>query len=93
MAKRTRLLALAGGLDDIGLRARLVENVLKPTILRCWNPDTMGRTISVTCEKPTGGAWTYWLYPGGIRLGDAQDVRDPDDTISTALAIATELAR
>lgn len=93
LAKRTRLLALAGGLDDIGLRARLVENLLKPTVLRCWDPDTMGRTISVTCEKPVGGPWTFWLYPGGTAIGDAQHVRDPDDTLPTAHAVAAELAR
>ncbi|MEV4252000.1 hypothetical protein AB0J52_02400 [Spirillospora sp. NPDC049652] len=70
MAKRTRLLALAGGLDDIGLRARLVENVLKPTVLRCWDPDTMGRTVSVTCERSPDGRWRFWLYPGAQPLGD-----------------------
>ncbi|RFU40762.1 hypothetical protein DZF91_15410 [Actinomadura logoneensis] len=129
MAKRTRLLALAGGLDDIGLRARLVENVLKPTVLRCWDPDTMGRTVSVTCERSSDGRWRFWLHPGpqpldlpqprggvpalpgvqpfhvvlarsdpwamggGVLLGDAQDIREPDDALEAARAIAAELGR
>lgn len=94
LAKRTRLLALAGGLDDIGLRARLVENILKPSVLRCWDPDVMGRTVNVTCERsPQDGRWTYWLHPGPRRIGDAQPVREPDDALAAAQAVAAELSR
>ncbi|MCP2337820.1 hypothetical protein [Actinomadura rupiterrae] len=92
--RRTKLLALAGGLDDIGLRARLVENVLKPTVLRCWNPDTMGWTLSVTCEMSGPDArWQFWLHPGAVPIGDAEHVREPDDALDAAHAVAAELAR
>ncbi|MFC4912486.1 hypothetical protein [Actinomadura gamaensis] len=92
--RRTKLLALAGALDDIGLRARIVENILKPTVLRCWDPDTMGRTLSVTCEMSGSGArWQFWLHPGAVAIGDAEAVRDPDDALVAAHAVAAELAR
>lgn len=92
-ARRTRLLALAGAVDDLGMRARFVDYILRPAVLRCWDPDTMGPTLLVICER-TGdaGHWEFRFQPGNRPFADADDATGPDRTGTAARAIAEALA-
>ncbi|MFI6516924.1 hypothetical protein ACIBF1_15305 [Spirillospora sp. NPDC050679] len=93
--RRTKLLALAGALDDIGLRARIVEYTLRPSLLRCWDPAQMGLTLTVTCERSQGDEprWQFRHHPGGEVFADAEDVAEPDDAHEAARRLAEILAR
>ncbi|WP_067811916.1 hypothetical protein [Actinomadura kijaniata] len=77
------------------MRARIVEYTLRPTVLRCWNPAEMGRTISVTCERSTGAdpRWQFRREPGERLIADAEDVTGPDDALEAARAVASASAR
>ena len=101
--RRIKLLALAGALDDVGLRARIVEYTLRPSLLRCWDPAQMGLTLAVTCEhnliagvfKYQGDEprWQFRHHPGGEVFADAEDVAEPDDAHEAARRLAEILAR
>jgi hypothetical protein len=92
--EKNRLLALAGALADLGIRARLVEYYLRPTVLRCWEPDRMGPAHLVTCERPTGPdpRWEFRHHPSGEVLADAEDVAEPGDAREPALVLSVALA-
>lgn len=92
LARRVRLLALAGALDDLGLRARLAEYVLKPTLLRCWNPDMMSQTLLVVCERSkTTGRWEFRHHPGNRTFADAENVTEPAHAREAAERLAPTL--
>ena len=88
--EKNRLLALAGALADIGIRARLVEYYLRPTVLRCWETHQMSPTRLVTCERSTGSGarWEFRFHPSGDLLANAQDVTGPDNAKDAAEALA-----
>ncbi|WP_153541096.1 hypothetical protein [Actinomadura macrotermitis] len=90
MTRRIKLLALAGALDDLGLRARIVEYTLRPSLLRCWDPGQMGRTVSVMCEPSAGPdpRWQFRHHPGEEVLADAEPVKEPADAMDAARVLA-----
>ncbi|MEU6039626.1 hypothetical protein ABZ801_29900 [Actinomadura sp. NPDC047616] len=91
--RRVKLLALAGALDDVGMRARIIDYTLRPALLRCWDPAQMGPTLLVVCVRTaeTGRRWQFRFHPSGELLGDAEDVMDPDDARDAALTLAAAL--
>jgi hypothetical protein len=92
LVRRAKLLALAGALDDLGLRARIVEYTLRPTVVRYWDPRHMTVTRQVTCEPLPGTArWQFRHHPSGNLLTDATHVTDPADAKEAALILAAAL--
>jgi len=91
--RMVKLLALADALDDVGMRARIIDHPLRSALLRCRDPVQMGPTLLVVCARTaeTGCRWQFRSHPSGELIGGAEDVMHPDDAKDAALTITAAL--
>lgn len=59
------LLALAAELECLGLRARVVEEVLRPVTLRVWEPQRQSRSAEVVASPRVEGGFVLVLMSDG----------------------------
>lgn len=88
---RVRVLTLAGDLDDVGVRSRVVEWFGRPVMLRCWNPDQQGKTVVIACGPDGAGRLAFRYHPSGEMLGDAEEALEPGDSVDVARRVAARL--
>ncbi|MEU9018635.1 hypothetical protein [Actinomadura sp. NPDC048394] len=61
MRARGLLLALAVELERLGLRARVVEEALRPVTLRVWEPQRQSRSAEVVASPRVEGGFVFVL--------------------------------
>jgi hypothetical protein len=82
-----KLLVPAGALNDLGMRARIVKYAqivkytLRQSMLRHWDPDEMGRTFTVMCERVSD---KREFRCAGLVFCDAEKAAQPTDAMGVA---------
>lgn len=87
---RAALLVLAGDLDDLGIRSRLVDD--SGAVLRCWDGCRQGGSVQVACTRRSDGRLQFCYHPSGAELGDAEAVLQPGVASDVARVIAVALS-
>ncbi|GAA4242304.1 hypothetical protein GCM10022254_74820 [Actinomadura meridiana] len=62
---RGLLLGLAAELECLGLRARVVEEVLRPVTLRVWEPQRQSSSAEVVASQRVEGGFVFVLMSDG----------------------------
>lgn len=90
MRPRAALLALAGDLDELGIRSRLADD--SGAVLRCWDGHRQGGSVQVACTRRSDGRLQFSYHPSGAELGDAEAVLQPGVASEVARVIAVALS-